>query len=127
MATALEYSLGYLMSDLFSRVSSPYALGPLYRNALAPIVERLDFDRVCSTNGLPLFICATNVRTGKIKVFQGDEITTEAMLVSACLPSLFQAVATKTILVAYVLDTLKKQVGRQPKPFFARILTSWEW
>ena len=34
----------------------------------------------------------TNVRNGKIRVFEGDEITTDSLLASACLPTLFQAV-----------------------------------
>ena len=42
--------------------------------------------------GPHLFICASNVRSGKIKVFQRDEITTDVILASACLPTLFQAV-----------------------------------
>jgi NTE family protein len=38
------------------------------------------------------FLSATNVCTGKIKVFQNDEIGPEAVLASACLPPMFQAV-----------------------------------
>ena len=39
-----------------------------------------------------LYLSATNVRTGKVKVFGNDEITTDAVLASGCLPFLFQAV-----------------------------------
>src|SRR5208282_1974832 len=39
-----------------------------------------------------LFLSATNVRTGKIKVFEKDEISVLAVLASACLPTMFQAV-----------------------------------
>ena len=56
------------------------------------IVEQFHYDAVCADAGPAFFVCATNVRTGKIRVFQGDEITTDAILASACLPTLFQAV-----------------------------------
>jgi NTE family protein len=38
------------------------------------------------------YLAATNVRTGKIKVFQSDEIGPDAVLASACPPLMFQAV-----------------------------------
>jgi len=56
------------------------------------VTEMLDYDRVCAETWPKLFICATNVRSGKIKVFVGDEITPDAILASACLPTLFQAI-----------------------------------
>ncbi len=75
-----------------SRVVSPYAYGPFYANPLKSVVDAFDFDQVCADTGPKLHVSATNVRTGKIRVFQGDEISTEAILASACLPTLFQAV-----------------------------------
>jgi NTE family protein len=47
---------------------------------------------VCADQGPKLFVCATHVRTGKPRVFSGSEITTDAILASACLPTLYQAV-----------------------------------
>ncbi|HDR28670.1 patatin-like phospholipase family protein [Rhodovulum sp.] len=70
----------------------PCAYGPFYRNPLRRIVERFDFDRVCAARPPVFFVGATNVRTGKIRVFEGRAITTDAILASACLPTLFQAV-----------------------------------
>ena len=52
----------------------------------------LDTDAVCSAKGPKLFINATNVRDGKPRIFQGDEITADAILASACLPTLYQAI-----------------------------------
>ena len=52
----------------------------------------LETDAVCSAKGPKLFINATNVRDGKPRIFQGDEITADALLASACLPTLYQAV-----------------------------------
>ncbi|MCE8005678.1 patatin-like phospholipase family protein [Aestuariivita sp.] len=92
MAQAIEYSLPFSLADTWSRMVSPYSYGPFYRNPLKSIVDRFDFDRVCADQGPALFICATRVRTGKIRVFKGDEISTDSILASACLPTLFQAV-----------------------------------
>jgi NTE family protein len=71
---------------------SPYASGPFYRNPLERIVAKFKYDKVCGDTGPALSICATNVRSGKIKVFQGTDITAEAIMASACLPTLFRAV-----------------------------------
>ena len=49
-------------------------------------------NRVCADQGPAFFVGATNVRTGKIRVFSKDQIGTPAILASACLPTLFQAV-----------------------------------
>jgi NTE family protein len=55
--------------------------------------EVVDFDRLAKCNSAPrLFLSATNVRTGKIKVFQNDAMSVDVVLASACLPYLFHAV-----------------------------------
>ena len=92
ISQALENSLPFSMIDTASRLTSPYALGLFYRNPLARIVERFRFDRVCAHQGPALFVCATNVRTGKVRVFEYEEISTDAILASACLPTMFQAI-----------------------------------
>jgi NTE family protein len=72
--------------------TSPYSFNPLNINPLKDVVAGLiDFERVRACD-IALFIAATNVRSGKIKVFSGAEITEDALLASACLPYLFQAV-----------------------------------
>ena len=92
IARGLEYSPGYVMSDLATRFFSPYAYGPFYSHPLKPIVQALHFDQICANNGPDLFVCATNVRTGKARVFTGSEVSVEAILASACLPTVFQAI-----------------------------------
>ena len=92
IAQALEYSLPFSLMETASRVTSPYMLGPFYRNPLEPIVRRFAYDKVCAHAAPAFFVSATNVRTGKIRVFEHEEITTDAILASACLPTLFQAV-----------------------------------
>lgn len=88
----IELALPFSVTDSATRVFSPYAYGVFYRNPLERIVARFDFDRVCSEGGPAFFVGATNVRTGKVRVFSGREIDTDVLLASACLPHLFQAV-----------------------------------
>jgi NTE family protein len=89
---AIEYSVPYSAMDALTRVVSPYSYGVFYQNPLRRIAERFHWDEVCSSDGPRLFVGATNVRTGKIRVFTGDEIDTDVILASACLPTIFQAV-----------------------------------
>jgi NTE family protein len=92
VSKGLEYSWPYHMGEAVGRMVSPYAWGPAYSNPLERIVERFRFDRVCSQDGPEFHVCATQVRDGKIRVFSGAQITTQAILASACLPTLFKAV-----------------------------------
>jgi NTE family protein len=39
-----------------------------------------------------LFVCASNVMTNRLRVFEHSEISIDAVLASACIPSVFQAV-----------------------------------
>lgn len=92
-ARALETSPAGLMAEAFTRALSPYQFNPFnYHPMRAAVTKLLDYDRVCASAWPKLFVCATNVRSGKIKVFSGDEITPDAILASACLPTLFQAI-----------------------------------
>ena len=86
-------SAGSLWLAGASRIASPYELNPSGRNPLAAVLDdTVDFDRLRRVRPLELFVCATNVRTGKLRVFGPDEISREAILASACLPALFHAV-----------------------------------
>jgi NTE family protein len=82
-----------LMKSLMS-VISPYQSNPLNWNPLREVLERhVDFEELDRNQGATkLFICATNVRTGKVKIFHTPEVTADAVMASACLPQLFQAV-----------------------------------
>ncbi len=91
-AKAIEYSPAYAAIDMTSRMFSPYIYGPTLRNPLEQIVAKFHYDAVCASDGPALHICATNVRSGKIRVFTGHEIMPEVIMASACLPSMFQAV-----------------------------------
>ncbi|HKF95871.1 MAG TPA: patatin-like phospholipase family protein [Gammaproteobacteria bacterium] len=76
-----------------TRVFSPYELNPLHLDPLRDIVTRLiDFERLRAACPLKLYIAATQVRTGKLRLFETQETSAEALLASACLPALHQAV-----------------------------------
>lgn len=89
----LDSSPGYLFYDLFSCLASPYQMNPLNINPLAELLNRqVDFERVRSCDQVKLFISATSVRNGQVKVFERSRLTPEAVMASACLPHVFQAV-----------------------------------
>jgi len=92
ISQAMEFAMPFTMSDVVTQFVSPYTYGPFYRNPLQDIVARFDYDRVCNSAVPHLFIGATRVRNGKIKVFSGDEISPDAILASACLPTVFKAI-----------------------------------
>ena len=72
---------------------SPYDLNPLNINPLKDLIERfVDFEAMRRDRDRELFISATDVRTGELRVFTRDEITPEVVMASACLPLLFRAV-----------------------------------
>ena len=91
---SLEMSPAFMFMDLMSRLFSPYQLNPLNYNPLRDLVaECVDFEKLRRTCcPVKLFLSATNVRTGKVRVFANDEISVDAVLASACLPLMFQAV-----------------------------------
>jgi len=78
--------------DVATRVFSPYDFGPFYSNPLDRIARAFHFEHVCGAPGPDFYVAATNVRTGKIRVFPSAEVTPEVILASACLPTVFQAV-----------------------------------
>jgi len=90
---SLDNSPSYLFFDLLNRVVSPYELNPLNINPLRDLVAgQVDFERVRACDRLKIFISATNVETGRVKVFRRAELTPDAVMASACLPFMFQAV-----------------------------------
>jgi NTE family protein len=79
--------------EIVSRFLSPYQLNPFNYNPLRRLIGQIiDFERLRQGSAIKLFLSATNVHTGKIKVFTDKEITSDCVLASACLPFLYQAV-----------------------------------
>jgi len=92
-----NHSLGsspvFAAFDLLSRLLSPYQWNPFNYNPLRQVLESVvDFERLCRGSTIKLFLSATNVRTGKVKVFQPNELSADAVLASGCLPFMFHAV-----------------------------------
>lgn len=81
------------MARAWSGSMSPYQSNPLDINPLKDFVERqIDFERLAAFQDLKVFVVATKVSTGKAEVFSGERLTASAVMASACLPMMFQAV-----------------------------------
>ena len=88
------------MMGLMRQWLSPYQTNPLDINPLRRLLEReVDFDLLCAARrshggagGPTVFVCATNVRTGRGEIFSGPRLSADAVMASACLPLLFKAV-----------------------------------
>jgi NTE family protein len=79
--------------DALSRFWSPYDLNPLNLNPLKEVIEQfVDFAALRAAESPKLFVSATNVYTGRLRVFPRETMTAEVVMASACLPMLFQAV-----------------------------------
>jgi len=86
-------SPGYLWFNTISQFMSPYNFNPFNYNPLRDILNDLvDFEELHLYNKKKLFICATNVKTNRAKIFTNKDITVDAVLASTCLPFIFQAV-----------------------------------
>ena len=134
---SLDHSPAYLAFDMMARVFSPYDLAFGAPNPLTKVLsESIDFARLAAAP-IKLFITATNVRTGRPRVFRNAELSPDVLLASACLPAMFQAVeidgeaywdggysgnptmtpliqecvSDDTILVAINLDPTQEQAG----------------
>lgn len=89
----LEHSPGYVFMEALAYFASPYQLNPFNINPLKNLLEEcVDFDRVRQQRAIKLFLCATDVRTAKVKVFNCEELSAQHVLASTCLPLLMQAV-----------------------------------
>ncbi|WP_224788799.1 patatin-like phospholipase family protein [Pandoraea terrae] len=89
---SLENSPLFTLFDLAARVVSPYDLSPVDFNPLRRLLtEHIDFPALAASS-IRLFVTATNVRTGRGRVFRNADLTEDALLASACLPMLYHAV-----------------------------------
>ena len=73
---------------------SPYDFNPLGFDPLRKLLEaNLDFARLRAekSSGMELLIAATDVGTGRARLFRRSEMTVEAVLASACLPQIHHA------------------------------------
>jgi NTE family protein len=91
---SMQFSPAFVAFDLISRLFSPYEFNPFNHNPLRDVlVQSIDFEALANSDcPVKLFLSATNVRTGKVKVFERHEVCADRTLASACLPFVFQAV-----------------------------------
>ena len=88
----LDHSPAFIAMDLASRMFSPYDLNPTDFNPLRDILtDSIDFGRLAQSP-ISVFVTATNVRTGRPRVFRNADMSPNALLASACLPTLYKAV-----------------------------------
>lgn len=72
---------------------SPEQLNPFDLNPLRKILSaQVDFERLRASSPVRLFVAATQVNTGKLRLFRTPELTPDAVLASACLPTMHRSV-----------------------------------
>ena len=90
---ALGQAAGAMAMDMTARLFSPYQLNPLDLNPLREILaEEVDFAALAHAKAPELIIAATRIGDGGARLFRRGEITLDAILASACLPAIHQAV-----------------------------------
>ena len=86
-------SINFQAFKAITNAFSPYQLNPTNFNPLRDILnEQVDFEALNRHEKHKLFLSATNVQTGSVRVFHNQEITVDVVMASACLPFLYQAV-----------------------------------
>lgn len=89
----MDHAIAFKLFETLTRTFSPYQLNPLDFNPLREVLlANVDFNRLNQCQVTQLFLSATNVRTGQVRVFHTDEITPDTVLASSCLPFIFKAV-----------------------------------
>lgn len=89
----LKVPLSFYFFNAVTNLFSPYQFNPFNFHPIREVLERMiDVEKLKKESKVQLFICATNVKTGKIRIFNEEELSIDAVLASACLPKLFQAV-----------------------------------
>nr|WP_329603127.1 patatin-like phospholipase family protein [Undibacterium baiyunense] len=81
------------IGSMWSNAVSPYQSNPLDINPLKAFLQNhIDFERVANCKLMKVFVVATKVSNGKAEIFSGKRLTADALMASACLPTVFQAV-----------------------------------
>lgn len=88
-----DNSPGFQFSNWVGQFVSPYQSNPLNIHPLREILQhQIDVDAIRGHEDIRIFIAATNVRTGRARLFDRSDVSIDALLASACLPHLYQAV-----------------------------------
>lgn len=95
LRAAGEHALppGLQVAMQFTRWFSPYQLNPLDYNPLRALIDELfDFERIRHAAPVRVFVAATHANSGRLRLFGNQDLSTDALLASACLPHLQQAI-----------------------------------
>lgn len=93
LGVPLENSASFFFFDLLQKMFTPSQLNPTNFNPLKDIIlEQIDFETIRESKVVKVFVSATNVQTGKIKIFSNKELSADTVMASACLPFLFPTV-----------------------------------
>jgi NTE family protein len=86
-------SPGFVVFDYLSRLFSPYELNPMQVDPLKEVITKsFDFDELREKSACRVYLCATHVYTGRLRIFSTKELRVECMLATACLPTIHNAV-----------------------------------
>lgn len=85
-----------LAFDFLTRIFSPSQFNPFDLNPLRDILDSLiKFDVIRKSKKIKFFVNATNVKSGKARIFKSQEMTRDMILASACLPLMFKTITIK--------------------------------
>ncbi|BFM05823.1 patatin-like phospholipase family protein [Halioxenophilus aromaticivorans] len=91
---SMDHSLSYGFFDGLFRTFSPYQLNPFDFNPLRDVLaETIDFEALKQCDKTKLYISATHVQSGKLRVFSTPELSIDVVMASACLPFIYKAVS----------------------------------
>jgi len=92
-APARDDSVAHLMLDVISRIYSPYDLDIFDFDPLRDLLtDLIDFKRLRKQKDVAVIVAATDIATGQARYFRNGELSVDAVLASACLPTLRKAV-----------------------------------
>jgi NTE family protein len=75
------------------RLFSPGQLNPFGQNPLEPLLdELLDIDAIRDESAPRLYVAATDVESGRARIFNNAELSVQVLLASSCIPMMFPAV-----------------------------------
>ncbi len=81
------------VASWFAQWVSPAQVNPFGLNPVRQLLEReIDFELLARQQHIKVFLTATNVRTGRGEIFSGPRLSADAVMASACLPTVFEAV-----------------------------------
>jgi NTE family protein len=76
----------------WATMASPYQQLETVSPIKGVLESLVDFNLVRKCTQVRLFVAATNVETGRARIFTNAEITADVVMASACLPQMFRAV-----------------------------------